>query len=222
MSLDETVDELDFGEDGLLPAVAQDYVTGEIRMLAYMNEEAFRETVRTDYAHYWSRSRQELWKKGATSGNLQHVEAIRTDCDKDAVLLLIRQEGDACHTGERNCFFNRFEQGKWVEDNPLPTENIGGVLGEIQRIIRRRDRERPDDSYTVELLESTEKEPEDRVLEKMGEEFTEALIAAKNEDADDFTEEVSDFLYHLMVLMRIEGLELDDLAGTLNDRLPSD
>lgn len=222
MSVDEAVDQLDFGEDGLLPAVAQDYETGEIRMLAYMNEEAFRETVRTDYAHYWSRSRQELWKKGATSGNLQHVESIRTDCDKDAVLLLIRQEGGACHTGERNCFFNRFTDDGWEEDDPLPTETIGGVLGEVQRIIRQRDRDRPDDSYTVELLESAKKAPEDRVLEKMGEEFTESLLAAKNEDPDEFTEEVSDFLYHLMVLMRIEDLELDDLAGTLSDRLPSD
>jgi phosphoribosyl-ATP pyrophosphohydrolase/phosphoribosyl-AMP cyclohydrolase len=217
------LDELDFGDDGLLPAVAQDYETGEIRMLAYMNEKAFRETVNSGYAHYWSRSRDELWKKGATSGNVQHVEEIRTDCDKDAVLLLIRQEGGACHTGERNCFFNRLDENEeWEESNPLPTRSIGGVLGEIQRIIRSRDEERPEGSYTVDLLEGNEKSPQDLVLEKMGEEFTEALLGAKNDDPENLSDEVADFLYHLLVLFRIEDLELDELAETLSDRLPSE
>jgi phosphoribosyl-ATP pyrophosphohydrolase/phosphoribosyl-AMP cyclohydrolase len=221
--MESAVDDLEFGDDGLLPAVAQDYETGEIRMLAYMNEEAFRETVRSGFAHYWSRSRDELWKKGQTSGNVQHVEEIRADCDKDTVLLLIRQEGGACHTGERNCFFNYFNEDEtWAESNPLPTRSIGGVLGEIQRIIRRRDEERPDDSYTVQLLEDGEKSSQDRVLEKMGEEFTETLLDAKNEDTENLSEEVADFLYHLLVLLRIEGLELDDLAETLSRRLPSE
>lgn len=221
--MDTAVDDLNFGDDGLLPAVAQDYETGEIRMLAYMNEEAFRETVRSGFAHYWSRSRDELWKKGQTSGNVQHVEEIRTDCDKDTVLLLIRQEGGACHTGERNCFFNHFaDDESWEESNPLPTRSIGGVLGEVQRIIRSRDEERPDDSYTVELLVDGEKSPRNRVLEKMGEEFTETLLAAKDGNPDDLSEEVADFLYHLMVLLRIEDLELDDLAETLSRRLPSE
>ncbi len=223
MSLETATEVLEFGEDGLLPAVAQDYETGEIRMLAYMNEEAFQATVKTGFAHYWSRSRQELWKKGETSGHVQHVEEIRSDCDQDAVLLLIRQEGRACHTGERNCFFNHLaEDETWEESNPLPTRSIGGVLGEIQRIIRSRDEERPDDSYTVDLLDDGEKTPRDRVLEKMGEEFTETLLAAKDGDSENLPEEVGDFLYHLMVLFRIEDLELDDLAETLSERLPSE
>lgn len=221
MSLEESINELDFGDDGLAPAIAQDFETGEVRMLAYMNEEAFQETVRTGYAHYWSRSREELWKKGDTSGNLQEVEEIRTDCDKDTVLLLIRQEGVACHTGERNCFFNGYVDEEWTKIDPLPDRSIGGLLGEIQRIIRDRDNNRPADSYTVDLLDPDDKSAGDRVLEKMGEEFTETLIAAKNDEVQQLRDELSDFLYHLLVFLRVEDLELSQLAETLSERLPS-
>jgi phosphoribosyl-ATP pyrophosphohydrolase/phosphoribosyl-AMP cyclohydrolase len=221
MTAQQALDELDFDEDGLIPAIAQDYETGEVRMLAYMNELAFKKTAETDYAHYWSRSRQELWKKGETSGNVQHVEEIRTDCDQDTVLLLITQEGVACHTGERNCFFNRFVGDGWTEDDPLPEELIGSVLGEIQRIVRDRDQNRPDGSYTVKLLEdSQDKSSEDRLLEKMGEEFTETLLAAKNGSNEQFNGELSDFLYHLLVLLRVKDLELADVAEALGERLP--
>jgi phosphoribosyl-ATP pyrophosphohydrolase/phosphoribosyl-AMP cyclohydrolase len=221
MTVKEALAELDFGDDGLIPAIAQDYETGEVRMLAYMNELAFEKTVETGYAHYWSRSRQELWKKGETSGNLQHVQEVRTDCDQDAILLLITQEGGACHTGERNCFFNQQVDDGWTKIDPLPEESIGAVLGEIQRIIRDRDEHRPEGSYTVDLLEGErDKSSEDRLLEKMGEEFTETLLAAKNGSNEQFNEELSDFLYHLLVLLRVKDLELADVADALGDRLP--
>jgi len=218
MISDDVIDELDFGEDGLIPAIAQDAETGEVRMLAYMNEQAFRETVKTGLAHYWSRSRQELWQKGETSGNVQHVQEIRTDCDQDAVLMLVTQEGVACHTGQRNCFFNRYEDGEWVEDDPLPQQSIGAVLGELQRIVRHRDRERPEDSYTASLLQNDEKPSEDKILEKLGEEFTELLLAAKNNTNDRLAEELSDFLYHLIVLLRTMDMELRDVAAVLDQR----
>lgn len=221
MSLDEALSALDFGDDGLVPAVAQDCKTGEIRMLAYMNEEAFRRTVRTKYAHYWSRSREELWKKGETSGHVQKVQEIRSDCDRDAVLLLVEQEGVACHTGERNCFFNRLEDGEWIKDEPFPDHSLGEILVEIQRIIRDRDRNRPDDSYTVQLLTGGGKDPEDYVLEKLGEEFTETLLAAKNDSEVNFKQETGDFFYHLLVLLRLKDLKLRDLVDPLSERLPS-
>ncbi len=214
-------DTLQFDDQGLIPAIAQDVRTGEVRMLAYMNREALDETRRTGYAHYWSRSRRSLWKKGETSGHLQRVEEIRADCDKDAVLLLVRQQGVACHTGARNCFFNRWNPGRegWVEVDPLPERNLGSVLGELESVIRRRDEERPEDSYTASLLEGEgKKEGLDRVLEKLGEEMTEVLISAKNGEDSSLREEIGDLLYHLLVLCRIRDIDLEQLASVLNQR----
>lgn len=220
MSLDNVIESIDFNDEGLVPAIAQDYETGEVRMLAYMNKLSFRKTVETGYAHYWSRSREELWKKGETSGHLQEVQEIKTDCDQDAVLLMIQQVGVACHTGERNCFFNYLSGDEWSKESALPDNSIGAVLGEIQRIVRRRDENRPDDSYTVELLEEGTKTARNKLLEKLGEEFTESVLAAKDEDGEELLEELSDFLYHLLVLLRSEDLSLDKLASTLAKRLP--
>jgi phosphoribosyl-ATP pyrophosphohydrolase/phosphoribosyl-AMP cyclohydrolase len=218
--VDEVQDEVQFDEDGLVPAIAQDARTGEIRMLAYMNEEALDRTKETGYAHYWSRSREELWKKGETSGQLQEVQSLRADCDMDTVLVRIEQQGDgSCHTGARNCFYNEWDGETWREVDPLPGDSIGSVLGELESIVRDRDRERPEGSYTTSLIEGEgEKSGLDTVLEKLGEEMTELIISAKNDDTVDLEQEIGDLLYHLIVLCRIEGVELGDVASVLNER----
>ncbi|MFB6345431.1 MAG: bifunctional phosphoribosyl-AMP cyclohydrolase/phosphoribosyl-ATP diphosphatase HisIE [bacterium] len=221
-SADSLIEPLTFNDKGLIPAITQDYSTGEIRMLAYMNEESLRKTIETGFAHYWSRSRQELWKKGETSGNTQRVKELKTDCDQDTILLLVEQTGDACHTGERNCFFNEWnnDQEEWQTTEPFPDHSLGGVLGEIAGIVDRRDRDRPDGSYTVSMLEGDDdKTPQDTVLEKIGEEATELILAAKNDDRSDLKQEISDTLYHLLVLLHQHEIDLDELAGELSRRL---
>lgn len=217
---DTDVDEVQFNEQGLVPAVAQDVRTGELRMLAYMNEEALEKTKETGYAHYWSRSRQELWKKGATSGQLQEVHSLRTDCDMDTVLMLIEQEGDgSCHTGARNCFYNEWDGETWQEVDPLPNQFLGGILGELESIIAERDEQRPEGSYTTSLLEGGDgKSGLDTILEKVGEEVTELIIASKNDDSDDLSREIGDLLYHLLVLCRKTDVSLDEVASVLNER----
>ncbi len=217
----QLVDELEFDSRGLIPAIAQDYSTGEIRMLAYMNEEALKKTAKTGYVHYYSRSRQKLWKKGETSGHLQKVRSLRTDCDMDAVLVIVEQTGEACHTGRRNCFYRQYSSDKdeWEETNPLFTKSIGAILGHLEEVIRQRDRDRPKDSYTTDLLAgSAGKSGEDLVLEKMGEEIIEVILAAKNHEKDELSGEISDFLYHLLVLCRQQDIALADLASILFSR----
>lgn len=209
-------DGLDFGEDGLVPTVAQDADTGEVRMVAYVNQEALEETLETGYAHYYSRSRGSLWKKGETSGHRQRIVAVRADCDRDALLYLVEQQGVACHTGQRNCFFFTPEgEDGWKElDDPLPAVIPGAVLGELEGVVAARDEARPEGSYTVSLLDAGE----DRVLEKLGEECTELLIAAKNGDREALIAEAGDLLYHLLVLLRLKGVSLRDLTDLLNQR----
>ena len=163
--------QLKFSKEGLIPVIAQDYRTGEIRMFAWANEEAVRKTLETGYAHYYSRSRQSLWKKGETSGELQRVKEVRVDCDEDVLIYVIDQEKNrACHTGERNCFFRNIE-GEKIQ-KPLPFE----ALQRLQEVLRDRIAKKPEGSYTAKLL----KEGEDRVFQKFGEEAIEVLIALKN------------------------------------------
>ncbi len=215
------LDRIDFGEDGLIPAIAQDAVTGEVRMQAFANREALSETLRTGYAHYWSRSRQELWKKGETSGNLQRVRSVRADCDQDSLLYLIEQEGVTCHTGKRHCFHVEWnpEDRSWEMLDVPRSPFIGSILGELQEIIEQRDEERPEGSYTTTLLEEDGDKPSlDRILEKVGEEALETILAAKNDEAGPFSEEAADLLYHLLVLCRKVGVTIDELAGALERR----
>ncbi len=167
----ESMQGIRFNEEGLVPVIAQDYRTGEVRMLAWANREAVERTLESGYAHYYSRSRRSLWKKGESSGELQRVREIRVDCDGDTLLYIIDQElNRACHTGERNCFFTDVD-GKRV-DKPLPFE----TLQRLQEILNRRLEERPEGSYTVKLVEGGI----DRVAQKLGEEAVECVIAVKN------------------------------------------
>ena len=203
------IDQVKFDERGLVPVVAQDAGTGEVLMLAWANAEALRLSVETGRAHYWSRSRGELWKKGETSGNAQEVVDVRLDCDGDSVLYRVRQAGPACHTGERGCFFRAVEV-----DDLGPASDPRPVIARVAAIVAERDQARPEGSYTTYLFN----EGVDKILKKVGEEAAETIIAAKNEGTDGLRSESADLLYHLLVLWRARGLAPDEVWGELDRR----
>ena len=213
--------EIRWDERGLVPCVVQDWRTGEVLTVAYMNAEALTRTRETGETHFFSRSRQELWHKGATSGNTQAVMALRYDCDHDAVLALVRPAGPACHTGARTCFHNRDagadgdtgpgrDAGADAEDAIVPPF---GVLPDLEATIAQRERDRPPGSYTVALLENPA-----RAGEKVQEEAEEVARAARDESDDRVAEEAADVLYHLAVLLRSRGLSLADAERVLDGR----
>ena len=195
--------EIAYDERGLVPVVVQDWRTGEVLTLAYANDEAVRRTRETGELHLWSRSRGELWHKGATSGNIQHVRALRLDCDGDALLALVEPVGPACHTGERTCFHNG------DVEPPAPHE----ALPALERTLADRARERPAGSYTVELLDDPP-----RIGAKVEEEAEEVARAAREEGDDRVDEEAADVLYHLTVLLHSRGRELAGAEEVLNGR----
>ena len=202
--------EIKFNEKGLVPVVAQDYKTGEIRMLAYANEEAIRKTLETGYAHYYSRSRQKIWKKGETSGELQRVKEIRIDCDGDAIIYVIEQEKNrACHTGERNCFYRNLK-GEYVLNKPLPFE----VLARLQEVIDERLKTLPEGSYTAKLA----KEGIERIAQKFGEESVETLIAMVKKDKDQVVYESADMLYHWLLALSYLGIDVVEVLEELAKR----
>jgi phosphoribosyl-ATP pyrophosphohydrolase/phosphoribosyl-AMP cyclohydrolase len=193
--------ELQF-KDGLVPCIVQDHRTGEVLTLAYMNEEALRRTRETGETWFWSRSRGELWHKGETSGNVQRIKALRYDCDADALLALVEPAGPACHTGERTCFHRG--------DMELEPEE---ALPALERTIAARRDERPEGSYTAELLADPP-----RIGDKVREEADEVARAASDETDERVAEEAADVLYHLAVLLASRGLELSDAYEVLNGR----
>lgn len=197
-----------FDAQGLIPAVVQDVNTGAVLMVAYMNEESLLKTLDTGQTHFWSRSRQEIWRKGETSGNTQRVVRVHVDCDGDALLVQVEQRGTACHTGEYSCFFTpvRYDGGT--------VRTFSEVLGRLARVIHRRREEMPENSYTTTLF----KGGVDKILKKVGEEAGEVIIAAKNHKRDEIVWEVSDLLYHTLVLLEEEGVSLADIAGELEKR----
>ncbi|HWF49285.1 MAG TPA: bifunctional phosphoribosyl-AMP cyclohydrolase/phosphoribosyl-ATP diphosphatase HisIE [Solirubrobacteraceae bacterium] len=195
--------EIAFDERGLVPCVMQDWRTGEVLTLAYMNAEALRRTRETGEMHFFSRSRQELWHKGATSGNTMAVKAIRYDCDGDSVLALVEPHGPACHTGERTCF-HRGELSPAAPYEVLPT---------LERTIAARAADRPDGSYTATLLADPE-----RIGEKVQEEAEEVVRAAREESVERVAEEAADVIYHLAVLLRSRELTLADPERVLDGR----
>jgi phosphoribosyl-ATP pyrophosphohydrolase/phosphoribosyl-AMP cyclohydrolase len=195
--------EIAYDEQGLVPVVVQDWRTGEVLTLAYANAEAVRRTRETGQLHLWSRSRQEQWHKGATSGNVQHVRALRLDCDGDALLALVEPVGPACHTGERTCFHNG------DTEQPAPHE----ALPALERTLAARRSERPSGSYTVELLDDPP-----RIGAKVEEEAEEVARAAREETDDRVDEEAADVLYHLTVLLHSRDRSLTDAEEVLNGR----
>jgi phosphoribosyl-ATP pyrophosphohydrolase/phosphoribosyl-AMP cyclohydrolase len=194
--------EISYDAQGLVPVVIQDWSTGEVLTLAYANAEAVARTRETGELHLWSRSRNELWHKGATSGNTQAVRALRVDCDGDALLALVEPAGPACHTGERTCFFTG-------ELEPAPHE----VLPALERTLVARQAERPEGSYTVALLDDPA-----HIGEKVQEEAEEVARAAREETDDRVDSEAADVLYHLMVLLRSRGRALADATEVLRER----
>jgi phosphoribosyl-ATP pyrophosphohydrolase/phosphoribosyl-AMP cyclohydrolase len=195
--------EINYDANGLVPVVIQDWRTGDVLTLAYANAEAVAKTRETGELHLWSRSRGELWHKGATSGNTQAVKALRLDCDGDALLALVEPAGPACHTGERTCFFT----GDVAE--PAPFE----VLPSLERTLVARQAERPEGSYTVELLDNPA-----HIGEKVEEEAEEVARAAREETDDRVDNEAADVLYHLLVLLRSRDRSLSDATEVLRER----
>lgn len=194
--------------DGMVPVIVQDYRTDEVLMLAYMNEEAFNTTINIGKMTYYSRSRQELWTKGLTSGHIQYVKSLTADCDYDTILAKVSQIGAACHTGNPSCFFNEIVKKEYVEKNPLK------VLENVYSIILDRREHPKEGSYTNYLFDKGL----DNILKKCGEECTEIIIAAKNPDSEDLKYEISDFLYHLMVLMAEKGVTWEEITQELSQR----
>lgn len=199
------IESVTYDENGLIPAIVQDARTGKVLMLAYMNEEALEKTIETKETWFYSRSRQELWHKGATSGNRQTVKRLSIDCDQDAILIEAEPLGPACHTGEESCFFETV----YEEEEPN-REVVHEVIASIQN-----RRENPvEGSYTSYLF----REGIDKVLKKVGEESSEVIIGAKNEDKEELTSELSDLVYHSLVLMEIAGVSVTDVKKELVKR----
>jgi phosphoribosyl-ATP pyrophosphohydrolase/phosphoribosyl-AMP cyclohydrolase len=211
-------EEISFDERGLVPCVMQDQASGEVLLHGYMNEEALRLTVDTGEVHFFSRSRNEIWHKGETSGNVQRVRQLRYDCDGDAVVALVEPAGPACHTGERSCFYRELggaaETGvdaPRADGEPRPAAHE--ALAVLERTLRARQAERPEDSYTVELLSDR-----DLIAAKVTEEAEEVTRAAGSESEERVAEEAADLLYHLSVLLLSRGIGGAEVMEVLNGR----
>ncbi|ADH98620.1 bifunctional phosphoribosyl-AMP cyclohydrolase/phosphoribosyl-ATP diphosphatase HisIE [Salisediminibacterium selenitireducens] len=203
--------EIRFDEQGLVPAVVQDSQTKEVLTVAYMNEASLEKTKETGETWFYSRSRQELWHKGATSGNTQAVTEIRYDCDQDALVVLVEPAGPACHKGTVSCFSDVLWQKKAT---PEVRKDRFAIIQELETLLAKREAERPEGSYTTYLFD----EGVDKILKKIGEEAGEIIIAAKNRDPEELTWESADFLFHLLVLLREQKLPLDAVLQRLEDR----
>ncbi len=203
------MEDLTWDANGLIPAVVQDADTGEVLTLAYMSRESIAKTLELGETVFYSRSRGELWHKGATSGNVQKVAGLAADCDGDAVVVQVRPLGPACHTGARTCFHSDVEGFA-----PLSPETIGALLGELERLVERRKNELPAGSYTTKLFESGAK----RIFQKVGEEAVETILAGLSGDRQETVREVSDLLFHLLVALRQMGIPLSEIAGELRSR----
>lgn len=211
---------LQFDERGLIPAVIQDVRTKNVLMLAYMNQESLHKTIETGQTWFWSRSRQELWNKGATSGHVQQVQSIAYDCDADTLLLEVEQTGAACHTGEPSCFYTKVPYqpqresagvaGKLAQEGTVSFE----VLADLIATINQRYADRPEGAYTTYLFERGL----DKILKKVGEESSEVIIGAKNGDRKELVSETGDLLYHLLVLLRQQSVPFQEVLAELEQR----
>ena len=199
------IKDLKFNEQGLIPAIVQDARTRRVLMLAWMNEESLRVSMEKELCCFWSRSRGELWLKGETSGNYQHIVTIATDCDRDTLLILAEPDGPACHLGTESCF----EYPLW-ESSSRGDFTLSGLMG----LLEGRKKDRPEGSYTTYLFDKGL----DKILKKVGEESTEVIIAAKAEDKKETVYEIADLAYHVMVLMTQAGISLEEVRAELASR----
>lgn len=202
----QIIDNITFDDDGLIPAIVQDDQTGDVLMLAYMNKESLLKTIETKETWFFSRSRQELWHKGETSGHKQAVKHIDLDCDQDALLVTIEPSGPACHTGEKSCFYQPIMTSTTVKERQM-------IAQLIDRIHERRN-EPVEGSYTTYLF----REGLDKILKKIGEEASEIIIAAKNDDKSELIWEISDLIYHMLVLMEIKDVNVREIHHELAKR----
>ena len=209
ISLTQTLplDRLQYNSQGLIPAIAQDYLDGTVLMMAWMNRESLQKTLETGEAWYWSRSRQELWHKGATSGHIQKVRSLRYDCDSDALLITIEQIGDiACHTGERSCFH---------QVDSTKAQPPANTLSEVFKIIRDRRDNPTEGSYTCSLFE----DGDNKILKKLGEETAEVVMACKDDNPEDIASEVADLFYHTLVALAHHQVDIRDVYRKLHERM---
>lgn len=231
------MEQIKYDSQGLVPAIVQDAVSKEVLMLAYMNEESIEKTVNTGQTWFWSRSRGELWNKGATSGHTQEVVSIQYDCDGDTLLVRVYQKGPACHTGAYSCFYRGTEsagtklstskaetaivatspESAVADDSHAAIVSVNdryGPLNRLEATIAKRDAERQEGSYTTYLFEKGL----DKILKKIGEEAAEVIIAGKNRDPQELRAEAADLIFHLMVLLREQRIPLDDVLDELEFR----
>ncbi|WP_276508711.1 bifunctional phosphoribosyl-AMP cyclohydrolase/phosphoribosyl-ATP diphosphatase HisIE [Ruthenibacterium lactatiformans] len=200
-----TTQELKFDEKGLIPAVVQDFYTKKVLTVAYMNAESLDITLREKRTCFWSRSRQELWRKGETSGNVQHVVSVMADCDGDALVVEVIKDGPACHLGTDSCFANLLFRDEEVQRFSLEA---------LYALLEGRNAQRPEGSYTTYLFEKGR----EKILKKVGEECTEVIIGAMKGSREETIYEISDLCYHVLVLMVAEGITLDDIRAELASR----
>lgn len=205
------LEELKFDANGLIPVVVQDASTREVLTVAYMNEESLRKSLETRETWFFSRSRQELWHKGATSGNTQTIVEMKYDCDGDSLVVLVDPAGPACHTGAVSCFSGNLMERS---DDQFASLSDFAVMLELEKTISKREQDMPEGAYTTYLFEKGV----DKILKKVGEEAAEVIIAAKNRDPEELKWEAADLLYHLMVLLQEQKLPLKDVLGVLNKR----
>ena len=205
--------EIKWNAQGLVPAIVQDAHTHQVLMLAYMNEASLRRTLETGETWFWSRSRGELWHKGATSGNRQRVVEVRYDCDADTLLVRVEPAGPACHTGQQSCFYRPLSEGPAEVEVGAPLA-AGGVLPHLEAVIRDRQAHPRPGSYTCQLLDAGQP----RILKKVGEEAIELLIAAQSEGDERLVSELADLTYHTLVLLAARGLSWTDVEAELARR----
>lgn len=208
------IKKLHFNDDGLIPAIAQDWLDGAILMLAWMNEASIKKTIETNEVHYWSRSRKELWRKGSTSGHIQKLKGISFDCDSDSILLTIQQTGDiACHTGQRSCFFNKVateESSETSFNKPTTVDSCS----ELFRTIEMRKKSKVSGSYTNKLLE----EGDNLILKKIGEEAAEFIMACKDKNSIEVANEAADLIFHLEVAVASQNVQWRKVLEILANR----
>jgi phosphoribosyl-AMP cyclohydrolase / phosphoribosyl-ATP pyrophosphohydrolase len=201
---------LRFNEQGLIPAIVQDVATGQVLMLAYMNREALERTLATSLVHYWSRSRAQLWQKGETSGHIQHLRDLRYDCDADTLLVIVEQEGVACHTGEPSCFFRRFAEAP----DPMPLSISEGLLQQVYAVIQDRKSRAPQESYVASLMARGQ----DHVLKKVIEEAAEVLMASKDGRREAIVYEMADLWFHAIVALGWHDISPQEVLQELQHR----
>ena len=208
------IDQIDWQKSELLPVIVQDSSTLEVLMMAYMNREALELSLATKTAHYFSRSKQRLWKKGESSGHLQHIERFLLDCDNDTLLLMVRQEGVACHTGRKSCFFTDLESGESVSEPQIDTAATYGVIDELYHTILSRKHADPETSWTAKLLSKGD----NAILKKVVEEAGEFSFAIKDGNEDEIIYECADLVYHVLVALGHKNISPDRIKQELARR----